>query len=322
MYNKRGEQERKEEQKLADATGWELWSRWCASLYNEFFSCLFYFTVVLACRVAGSTLEIQALCEALTIVGVLSVWVRENAGHLDPVITIMLTIEGRLGLPWYFMFAHLLGQACAAVLATAFALSMTPGFDRALGLGTPVLAFGYTPGQGLEYQLWGCLLIYTVFIWLVTSAGTVNFFETTGPNFRFGSLFAIACGFAHGGAALAFGAVAGTYFNFYLYIFPAAISGTLDSSNWWLWFVAPPAAGFFALCVCERGAGWTPTLGFPKRKTKPCWRGRILTKRDDERRRRRRSAPADLSFFFSLLLLPVRDRPGGDGGRRAAAAAR
>jgi hypothetical protein len=257
--------ERAEQEKLAGLTPAQLWWRWWTAFQMEFWACLVYFTLTLTARVTGSTLQIQALTEGLVMIGVLSVWVRENAAHIDPIITIMLVITGRLGLPWWYSLAHLLGQAAAICVATAFALMVTPGFDRALGLGTPVLAFGYTAGQGFGAQTLGCMVIYLIFIMLVTSAGTTNFFEHTGSNFRFNTLFAVAVGFVHSGVSLALGAIAGTYFHWYLYFFPAIISGTIDTSNWWLWFVSPLAGGFFALCILY-SSRWSDQLAWPVRE--------------------------------------------------------
>jgi hypothetical protein len=235
-----------EEYNLRDSTYLQLWCRALVTFFAEFGACFIYYLVVLTAKMTGASLSTHGWVECAAFVGVASFAVRENAGHLDPVITVLLLVCGRYGLPWYFCVAHFLGQAVAAITACLFVWAMTPGFDRTLGLGMEDLAPAYTPGQGLCAVLMGCFALYTVFLWIVNAADERNYYEQMGANFKHNTVFSLACGLTHLAVALCFGPIAGSYFNWYLYFFPAIMSGA-NMANWWIWFVGPMAAGIFTL---------------------------------------------------------------------------
>jgi len=247
--NERGSIERREEQNLSGSSMGQLWARFCVTFFNEFVASFFFYVLLWTSNMTGVSFVGQCILGGVALTGLVSVFGRENAAHLDPLITIMLTICGKLGLPWYYMFAHLLAQPVAGVIGALFVWAMSPGFERGLGLGADSLAFGYTPGQGLCAQILGALIFYSVWLWMTNGRDRRNYYDVTGASEKYTTLFALAVGFTLIAVALGFGAIAGTNFNWYLYFFPRIISGTTDSSNWWLWLVGPPVAAFFGVAI-------------------------------------------------------------------------
>lgn len=249
VFSDRTAVEREEEAKLKNSTLGQLWFRGVTTFLAEFVSCFFFYLFLFVGGATGLNLLGASLLSAGLLLMICSVFVRENAGHLDPLVTLGLLITGKLGLPFYFSIFHFLGQACGALLSTLITWGLTPGFDRSLGLGYETVRPGYTPGQGFAAQLLGCFATYSIFIWLVCSAGQRNYYEQTGESYKRNTLFSLAVSFSHLASALAFGNICGPNFGWYLHFFPGVISGTLDSSNWWIYLVAPPIAMSFTLLI-------------------------------------------------------------------------
>lgn len=272
--NERDRVEAAEEFNLKNCSRLQIWMRVLSTFIAEFLPDLLVYTMVLVATATGAGPIGRALVGGIAMIAALSVFVRENGVHLDPVITISMTILGKLGLPWYFMFAHLLAQLTAIITACLFVWALTPGFDRSLGLGTDHLAFGYTPGQGFFAQLLGCLWMYTIFLWLVCAVGKKNYYEQmAGVDNKNHTLFTLAVGFAQVSAVLSVGNVVGGHFNMLLYLFPAAISGTIDTSNWWIWPLGSLMAGVFQMGIYflynwVDSMAWQPAflLGGPRKE--------------------------------------------------------
>lgn len=245
------EAERSFENNLKNHTYGEISARIFITVFNEFLACLIFFTASLASVITGVGFQGQALATFGLVMALLAVFVRENAAHFHPHVTIIITLMGKLGLPWYFMLLHLLAQALAAILATLFAWALTPGNDRTLGLGLDVLAFGYTPGQGLFALTLGGLINMSVMIWMLGSLGEMNYYEQTGEVQKSLKPFSLVIAAAHLGTSLAFGRIAGNKFHWYLYFFPGVFSGQIDTSNWWIWFVSDLLAAVLAFGVYQ-----------------------------------------------------------------------
>ncbi len=241
--------ERDVEYNLRDFTKPRLWAMVIALFLGEFFIDLLVYTMQLGAGMTGMGVLGRSLIQFSVLVASTSVFARYNVGHLDPLITLQLVVVGKFGLPWYFMFAHLLAQALAALVATLLTWALTPGNDRSLGLGFVPLAFGYTPGQGLGFQFLGCLLIFTIILWMVCAENKETFYMHTGSDFKQNTLFSLAVGSAHLTASLAFGKAVGHYFNWYLYFFPGTISGLISSSDWWPFFLGPLLAAIVQIAM-------------------------------------------------------------------------
>jgi len=238
-----------EEDKMGKNTPLQTFCFILSTFLAEFVACLLYYTVVLSSVMTNTSSVSRAFTEAAAYIAVLSVFMRENAAHLDPLVTIQLVVMGRYGAPWYYMFCQLLAQPLAAIVATLLIWAMTPGFDKSLGLGLESLAFGYTPGQGLLAIFLGCLITYSVLLWMLCSQGVDNYYIHTGGDFKQNTIYTLSVGFSHLCVGLGFGRIAGGYYSWYLYFFPGVISGTIDSSNWWIWFVGPLMAAIFQVAL-------------------------------------------------------------------------
>jgi glycerol uptake facilitator-like aquaporin len=247
-------QELYESAKFSNATigqiAWRLWTTFAM----EFFASLFYYTLILSSTMTGVGFLGITFVDAAAIGGLMSIFARENACHIDPLITLMITACGKLGLPWYYMFAHLLAQPIACAVATLLTWAMTPGFDKDLGLGIEVLAFGYTP------------------VWMVNGRSLSNFYEQTEYPYKHNTLFALALFFGRTAADLGFGRIAGIYYNWYPYFFPAVISGQTDTSNWWIWFVGPLLGAVFTVALYYL-LHWSDEMSYP-----------VVIKDEDERK--------------------------------------
>ena len=241
--------ERDEERKLHDFTTRQLWALVMSTFLGEFFVDLLFFVAVLSAHMSGMGVLGRCLIQFSAMIFALSVFARHNLAHLDPLVTLQLVVVGKFGLPWYFMFAHLLAQPLAALIATLLVWALTPGFDRTLGLGFEALAPGYTPGQGLGAEFLGCLIIYVAIIWMVCAEGKETFYMHTGSDFKLNTLFSFALASAHFTASLAFGKIVGHNFHWYLHFFPGVISGKIDSSDWWPFFVGPLMAAIVQIAM-------------------------------------------------------------------------
>lgn len=214
----------------------------------ETIACLFVYSIRLLTKVNGLSILSQALAESMTLMFVTAVFMRENAGHLDLLWTPMLWFLGKLGLPGWYVPVYWLAQTVASVLATLFAWSMTAGFDRSLGLGTPELHPGYTAGQGCGSEFLGTFIESSVFIWLLMAFGVKNYYEQVGTSYKSVLLYVLAMGFAHFAASVTFHPISGASFSWLMYFIPAAISGKL-SSDWWIYLVGPLFGNVMALTV-------------------------------------------------------------------------
>jgi len=242
----RAESERYESEKFIGATGGQIAMRIWTTFSMEFLASLLYYIVILMATNTGVSFLGLCFADAAAITALMSIFARENACHIDPCITLGLAATGKLGLKWYWMFVYLLAQPIACIVACLFVWAMTPGFDRFLGLGVEVLAFGYTPGQGLCAVFFGAFITYTVHIWMVNARGVRNFYEHTEFSYKHNTLFALSLGFSRLMADIGLGKVAGVYFNWYPQFFSGVISSQTDTSNWWIWFVGP---GLGVICA-------------------------------------------------------------------------
>lgn len=245
--NQRGYEELRAENSLEGSTSLQRWMRYATTFWMEFWVCMMFYIPALTSVSLGGGILGAGLSIMVAKVGILGFSLRENVGHFDPVVTVMLTIAGETRLPWYWSSAWIIAQICAGILATLFVWAMTPGFDRTLGLGTDTLAFGYTPGQGLCCIIFGSWIIYSSYLWLYKARGVRNYYQQIGDSDKHLQTSHWTIGAAHGAAAFSLGRVTGTRFNFILYIMPALVSNTTDSSNWWIWLVGTVVGGAAAL---------------------------------------------------------------------------
>lgn len=180
-----------------------------------------------------------ALGEGFLIYVLLSWWTREHAGHISPITTIVLAIVGGLRpLPWIFMLAYILAQPVGSIIGTLMVWALTPGNDRSLGLGTAGLGFGFSPGQALGAETFACFIFYLALIFIITSFGELNYYEQMNKG-KTAMKFPLTMGMLKLVLVFAVGPISGANLNWYRYFFPAVISGTIDTSNWWVWFFGP-----------------------------------------------------------------------------------
>lgn len=214
----------------------------------ELFANLFFFSVTLITAANGSSVMTQAIAESVTLMVVLAIFMRENAGHLDVFLTPVLWFLGKLGLPFWYIPVYWLAQVLAMILATLFTWSLVPGFDKSLGLGTTYLTPGYTQGQGCGAEVLGTFIETSAFIWLLMAFGVRNYYEQIGASYKSVVLFILSIGFSHLGVAITFGPITGAALNWLRHFMPAIISGTING-NWWIYFVGSLFGTLLSLVV-------------------------------------------------------------------------
>lgn len=246
LLTERDRAERFEDDKWKTATWGQTLCRGLQVMFAEALACAICAFLSQMAAATGLCRLSTALLEFFITVLIISRFTRENAGHLDPCVTAMLTIVGKIGLPWIYCLAYFIAQPIGWVLGTLFVWAITPGNDRSLGLGTPiVLGVGYTPGQSFAMEILGCCILFGTILHLVMADGDLNYYEQTSGKRGASFIFAVAAA----KTAITFVGIpiSGSSFGWYRYFFPAVISGTIDSSNWWISFVAPPIALIFVL---------------------------------------------------------------------------
>lgn len=239
-FPKRSDVEQTEERKIKNTHNTcQIFSRMATTFFGEFVASFLLYSAILIGGMNNLPILNLSLLTAAVNFFVASIFIKENVGHTDPMITIALTLIGKLGLPWYYCFCYLLAQPIAAIIASLFAWALSPGFDRSLGLGIDRLGSGFTPGQGLGAEVFGTTILYTFLIWTLNSSDRKNFYEHVGTITKSNTLFSLSLAMVQLTICLAFGPIVGTNFSWYLYFFPGFISGAFDRSDWWIWFVGP-----------------------------------------------------------------------------------
>lgn len=221
-------------------TKWQMFFRILTTFVGEFVATFLLYTVILVGTVNNTSLLNIVFIAAAGNFFVASIFVRENVGHTDPMVTIAFTLIGKLGLPWYHCFCYLLAQPLAAIFASLFAWALSPGLDKSLGLGIDHLAYGFNTGQGLCAVVFGTTINYTFLIWTVASSNRENYYEHVGTITKENTLFSLSLAMVQIVIGLTFGPIVGPNFSWYLYFFPGFISGAFNKSHWWIWLVGPP----------------------------------------------------------------------------------
>lgn len=240
----------------------DLFMRWLLCFFGELFSCIFHDTCVLLMGTNGSSFVGKALVGFGLNYVINVIFTRQNVGHLDPFVTIIIVISKKFPAPFYFATAHLLAQPIAAILSALLVWFFSEGFDRSNGLGIDMITPGYTDGQGLGCVVFVLFIQYIMFMYILNMTGRKTFYEM-GKNYKSYNLYGFTMAFVSLLTTLVFGPIVGSNFVFYLYLFPGLISGEFHHGHWWIWFVGPIIAVLLA-AICFYAYRWLDESFIPK----------------------------------------------------------
>lgn len=244
MLTDRDKVESEMNKKWKQATWGQVFCRGLQVVIAEAMACTTFAVVSIGAGSMGFGHLASAILDFFLVILVVSKFTRENAGHLDPCVTIMLVAVGKIGLPWFYSIAYILGQTIGWALGTLFVWALIPGNDRTL-LSVPEVGAGWTPGQAFGAEMIGSVLIFSTLLYLVMSDGDLNYYEQTSG--KKATSFVLGMASAKSITNLLLAPISGSSCNWYRYFFPAAMASNFDSSNWWLYFIAPALATIFVI---------------------------------------------------------------------------
>lgn len=244
MLTDRDKVESEINKKWKQATWGQAFCRGLQVVVAEAMACTTFAVVSIGAGTFGFGPLASAVLDFFLVILVVSKFTRENVGHLDPCVTIMLAAVGKIGLPWFFSIAYILGQTIGWTLGTLFVWALIPGNDSSL-LSVPEVGAGWTPGQAFGAEMIGSVLIFSTLLYLVMSDGDLNYYEQTSG--KKATSFVLGVASAKAVTNLLLSPISGASCNWFRYFFPAAMASNFDSSNWWLYFIAPALATIFVI---------------------------------------------------------------------------
>jgi glycerol uptake facilitator-like aquaporin len=201
-----------------------------------------FVTLILLPAVRGYSFQTIAFVEAASVFAIVSVFLRENVGHINPFWTIVIYVSGRSPFPWWMSFVHLVAMFLGWVIGTAMTILSTVGISASAGLGAPSVNNLFTLGQAFYHEFFGTVIQFSVpFFFLISMKRSIFYGDlmANGTNGSINLLFPFMVSAFHALAFIFAFDVTGASLNWFRYLVPTIVSGTFDAPTQWPYFVGP-----------------------------------------------------------------------------------
>lgn len=257
---------------------------WQTSAIYEFLACVIFGTIVLWSSLAPIGPAAVGVAQGLGLGVVIALFWQKDAGIINPAFALVRVLLGKLPGGWLGFVVYCFTEAAGFLVATLFTLAISPGFNKNLGLGAPVIAGALGVGPAASAELIGTFFFCLVGVLVIgfrdlyeiqyddnvetVQDGTSLIHKRKTPRNLFSLPEAIIMGFLNVALVTTLVLFTGASFNDFRWLWPSVISGTI-SNNWWVHAVMPLLAALAVFILTAPIFYWEKVrwLAFTKKYT-------------------------------------------------------
>lgn len=231
---------------------------WVTALLYEFIVNTLFSTLVYWSRLAPIGPAAVGTIQGLGLVALIAVFWERDAGYFNPALTLPLVLLGKLPGKWIGFVVYTIAQALGWLVGVLFVLAISPGFNKDLGLGSPVIAGALDVGQAALAELIGSFIFILVAVMMIGFRDLYEIHHTDEVKMKkengnttyhrkkarkpFRIVEGTILGFFLVAIVSSLDLFTGGVLNPFSWLWSAAISGNLNG-NWWVYAIMPLVAG-------------------------------------------------------------------------------